>query len=459
MSIKLELNLNQRLILSQKMRQSLSILSLSHEELQEAIQKELLENPFLETVESYNYSIDQTSGAVPFRMFDTFEANKTNFPGPGTDNFLPEQESLKSYVLKQAEMSFFSKKVKAVLPFLISYLDDRAYLNLDLEELAETENIPLDLLSESLKALQSFEPLGVGGRDLKECLLIQLRHKKENSFKAQQIVKYYLPYMKEEKYPYIAGELNISIKETLQLCRLIQSLEPNPARNFSSQPTVFARPDLYIYKQGKDYHVISNKEDMPELKLSYQYKQFIKPGVKLKAEEKQYLKDKTSSAGFFIQAVHHRREQIKKIAYYLIRHQRDFFERGFSHLKPLKMQDLAVEMSVHVSTISRIVNNKYAYTPQGLMALKSFFLKGMTTKTGHSICISQVKKSIRKWIEEENKMEPLSDEHIRKKVLKTLQIDLHRRSIAQYRSSMNIPSIKMRKRAYINSQNFKLLKT
>lgn len=458
MPLKLSFNLTQKLTMSHKMQQSLAVLSLSHEELNQAIQQELLENPLLETVETNNTSLlnKKIPEAPNFRMYDFLEADYRKNKKTGksfSEDFLSEPVSLKSYVLKQVEMSFFPKKVKMLLPVLISYLDDRAYLDLDIEEMSEREKIPLSLLKESLKALQSLEPIGMGGRDLKECLLIQLRHKKEDTTKASLIIKNHLHNIKEKKYQAVAYDLNISLEETVQLCRQIQSLEPNPARNFSSQPTVFIRPDLYIYKQGCDYHVLLNKEDTPELKFSHEYARAIKKGGKLKAQEKKYLSEKTASAQWFIWALQQRQEKIKKMAYRLIEHQKDFFEKGASQIRPLKMQDLADEMGVHVSTISRTVHNKYAHTPQGIIALKYFFQKGLLTGKGESISITRVKEYIKKCIEQENPKQALSDGEIRDKIYEIFRIRLLRRSISQYRSSMGIPSARARRLNFLSSQS------
>lgn len=450
MSLKLEQRLNQKLTMSHRMQQSLSVLSLSHEELNQVIQQELLENPLLEAVESKDLSPSENKKSEPlsFRMYDALESSykKTTDNSKGfIEDFLIEPVSLKSHVLKQVELSFFSRKIKVILPFLISCLDERAYLNLNLEELAETEKIPLTLLKEALSALQSLEPMGLGGRNLEECLLIQLRHKKGNTKKACLIVKNHLKNMKDKKYMAIAHDLNISFEETMELCKLIQSLEPNPARNFSSQPTIFVRPDLYIYKQDQDYHIILNTESIPELRFSHEYAKSIKNTGKLKLQEKKYLNEKTVSAHWFIRAIQQRQEKIKKIAKHLIKHQKDFFEKGTSHLNPLKMQDLADEMAVHVSTISRTVNNKYAYTPQGIIALKCFFQKGLVTEKGTPISITKIKESIKKWIGEEEPNNPLSDAQIRDKVYKKFHIHLLRRSISQYRHSMDIPPLRVRK--------------
>lgn len=451
MPLKLEHRLQQKLTISQKMRQSLYLLSLSHEDLNQAIQQELLENPILETVEKQNLSLpEEDKKAEILRAYDSFsfphthKGEKTNSKSLIEDS-LSEPVSLKSYVLTQVEMSFFSKEVKLLLLLLISYLDERAYLNVDLEDLAKKEHIPLNHLEKALSALQSLEPIGVGGRNLQECLLIQLRHKIEDTSKASLIVKNHLQNLKEKKYMIIAYDLNISLKETIRLCNLIRSLEPNPARNFSSQPTVFIHPDIYIYKQGENYHVILNTDFIPELKISHKYSKNIKPSGHLNSQEKKYIYDKTNSARWFIHAIRQRQEKIKKITNYLIEHQRDFLEKGRHYLKPLKMQDMADDLGVHVSTISRAVNNKYAYTPQGMVTLKHFFEKGLMTNTGELVSVTQIKKSIEQYIKTEDPSHPLSDKQIRDRLYKKFQVSLLRRSISQYRLDMDIPPVKIRK--------------
>ena len=452
MKIKLSQNLSQKLILSQKMQQSLSILSLSHEELRQAIQQELLENPLLEVIENPPAKIkDSIPSSSSFRLdpFASFYDKKNTHPKTFMEDSLTETPSLKSFVLKQVELSAFPKKIKILLTVLISYLDERAYLNLNLEDLALKEKLPLNLLKEALYVLQSLEPAGLGAKNLQECLLIQLRQKKEDTDIAQLIVKNHLHNLKEKKYKTIAYDLNISFKELDRLLKTILSLEPNPGRNFSDKPTVFISPDLYIFKENGSYHIFSNQEDIPQLKLSSTYKESF-GRINFKKEENKYFNEKINSASWFIQSIQQRQERVKQIAYKLIEHQKDFLEKGPDYLKPLRMQDMAEEMSVHVSTISRIVNNKYAYTHRGLISLKSFFQKGIHTHKGAQVSSQVIKRAIKKWIKEEDLSHPLSDEQICKKISKHFHISILRRSIADYRNSLGLPSSRERKKRNLN---------
>ena len=455
MSLKIQQNLNQNLRISHKMQQALSVLSLSHDDLKTAIEKELLENPLLEAVEpdSFHHPSKHIQRAHRHlhNSLESYYEKKNKNSKSSFEDFLTESPSLKSFVLNQVKMSFFSKKIKLVLPLLISYLDDRGYLNLDFKELSSQEQISLSLLKATLKALQSLEPLGLGGRDLKECLLIQLQHRKENTRTATLIIQNHLQNIKDKKYKAIAYDLNISLEELKTGFKIIQSLEPNPGRSFSSQPTVFVRPDLYIYKDNETYSVFLNNEELPHLKLSYEYTKYIKK--KLSSEEKKYFQERKNSAHWFIQSLQQRQEKIKRLAHCLISRQKDFFEKGASHLKPLTMQEIATEMGVHVSTISRTVNNKYAYTNQGVISLKTFFQKGLTTKKGEGISIPVIKKAIKKWIEEEDPQQPFSDKQLKDKLYETFYISLLRRSVSQYRVSMGIPSLTVRKWNFLNSQS------
>ena len=443
--MKLSLNLSQKLILSQRLQQSLSILSLSNEELEDLIQKELLENPFLEKEEAF-FLKDSSK----FRMYDFLESDfrkKSSFKGEeGVKDFSEGEDTLKNHALKQVQQSFYSAKLKEVLNLLISHLDEKAYLRLNLKELSK--NIPQPLIASALKALQSFEPAGIGARSLEECLALQLRRKKAGP-KAEAIARYYLKALKDKKYPYIAGELDLPLEETKQLCREIEKLQPNPAVNFSSEPTFFVRPDLYIYKQGAEYHVIFNTENLSPVRFSQSYLKAVKQSGKLNSQDKKYLRNKTKDARTFVQAIQQRQEQIKKIAYYIIEHQSSFFEEGPAGLKPLTMSDVAAKMSVHVSTVSRTVNNKYAHTPHGLIALKSFFVKGAWTNRGEKVSLNLIKKGIKKWISEEDQKKPLSDEQIKERVSESFHVDLGRRRIAQYRQDLQIESPRARKRKYL----------
>ena len=323
---------SQRLSISFGMQQALNILSLSQEELNQTVQKELLENPFLELkpmqADFSHQNSERAPGPtenIPQESFFSSSYNRAENNRLDTEENLIEPESLKSHVLKQVEMSCFSKSVKAVLPLLISHLDDRGRLNLRFEEIAEKERISYSAWEKAVSALQSLEPLGVGAFSLEDCLLIQLRMKKAPP-QAESIVKNHLHNIKEGKFQRIAFDLNISLEETFRLCRLIQSLEPYPARAFAPSAEICVRPDIYIYKQAGEYKADLNTDDIPELKISRRYERLLKIGKQsLSCREKEYLSEKAAKARWFLQALKLRHEKIKTTASLLAQRQKDFF--------------------------------------------------------------------------------------------------------------------------------------
>ena len=267
----------------------------------------------------------------------------------------------------------------------------------------------------------------------------------------KELILNHLELLKDKKYPYIARELNLKIKEVKRLVEILKSLQPNPAFNFSSEPTVFIRPDIYIYKEKDSFHILFNKENLPSLRISSFYVNCLSQKNILSLEERKYMKNKKKSADFLIQALYLREERIKKITAFIIKHQEEFFHKGFPFLKPLKMTDLAEDLCIHVSTVSRAVNNKYAQTPHGMIALRDFFIKAISSSFINSPSVRKIKESLKKWIEEEDSQDPLYDEDLKARVKKTFKVNLTRRRISQYRLSLNIPKRSIRRLNFLYS--------
>ena len=358
---------------------------------------------------------------------------------------------MKTFLLKQKDQSFYSQEVKNLIELLISYLDEKGYLRVSPEEIAFKNRVSNKKVLKALKALQSFEPWGVGARNLEECLLIQMRQKKIEEPQLKQLISYHLELLKDRKYPYLAQELGVDLKEVKRLSELLKTLQPNPAFNFSTEPTVFVRPDIYIYKKEGSFFVQINKERLPHLRLSPFYLNRLSKKNALSPEEKKYLKTKKQSATFLIHTLYQREERIKQTAQFIIKHQQEFFERGFSFLKPLKMTDLAEELNVNVSTVSRAVNNKYASTLHGMIALRDFFLVASPSYNIDSPSVKKIKTSLKKWIKEEDPLDPLSDDDLKGRLEKTFKVYLTRRRIGQYRLELNIPQKRLRKLNFLYS--------
>ena len=436
--MKLSQQLQQRITINQNLQLNLQMLSFSNEELAEQIQEESLENPLLE-IESYPTSFGYTASSPKKNHLEEAFYSQDH---------LHEPESLKAFLLKQKDQSFYSQEVKGLIELLISYLDERGYLRVSPSELALKNNISFMKILKALKALQSFEPWGVGARNLEECLLIQMKQKKIEEPRLKQLISYHLELLKDKKYPYIARELNTNIEEVKRLSALLRRLQPNPAFNFSFEPTVFLKPDLYIYQKGSSFSVLFNKDSLPQLRVSPFYLNHLCKKSSLRLEEKKYLRNKKKAAEFFLQAIQQRESRLVKVANYIIKHQEEFLYKGFSFIKPLRMIDLAQELGVHVSTVSRATNNKYVSTPQGIIALKDFFVQAIRSPVV-SVSITKINTSIKKWVKEENPLKPLSDESLKKKIQQIFKVDLTRRRVTQYRVSLNIPQARLRKLGFL----------
>ena len=459
--LKTQLKLDQKLSMTTQLQQSIQLLSLNHQEIKDKIQEELLENPVLQTEEdafqkenaetpneenSFEDSIKslqdwaETSKGSSYR---SSSQEKKNF-----EPMISEPVTLKSHLLWQAQISRLSNKDKSILVVLIFDLDERGYLTSSLEEIAQREKLSLDQLKFPLETLQNMDPLGVGARDIKECLMIQARHLEEDTKDMIYIIQDHLEDLKNKNYKNIGACLNISEEEVLDICKIIQSMQPIPAQNFSTQPTEYITPDIYIYKQGNDYKMSLNEDGFPDLRINKNYKKMLNAShPKSREDIKFYIKDKIQAGDWFIRSILQRRETIKKVVTSLIKYQKDFLEHGFLHLKPLILQDVAEDISVHISTVSRVASNKYAYTPQGLIPLKYFFNIGVLNQFGEAISIPVMKYHIKEWVGKEDIKRPLSDRDLANKLSENFKVSLSRRTVAQYRDSIGIPSVNKRKSA------------
>ena len=430
------------------MQQSLNILSLSNEELSEMIQAESLENPLLD-IESGQPRTDR-EGEAPKFMSD----NKKSKEGEGEQlllqDHLSEPENLKTHLLKQKDQSFYKQEIKILIEVLISYLDERGYLRVSPQEIAKKNQVPIRKVLEALKMLQTFEPSGVGARTLEECLLIQIKHKKINEPHLNQLILYHLELLKDRKYPYIATELGVNLKEVNRLTQMLKKLQPNPAFNFSSEPTVFINPDVFIYKKEDSFVALLNKENLPQLSFSSSYLNRLSKKNSLSKEETKYLQNKKKTAEILIQAIQQREDRIKQSVSFIIKYQQAFLKEGFQHLKALKMTDLAKELDIHISTLSRTISNKYAHTPHGILALRDFFTRESLNQSDvNPLSIKRIKHSLKKWIIEENPEFPLCDEALKVRIEKTFNVSVSRRRVAQYRVQLNIPQKKLRRLRFL----------
>lgn len=453
--LKAQLKMSQQLSMTTQLQQSIQLLSLNHQEIKEIVEKELLENPVLQTNEEIADSSPKegATDSLPALQDRDFAQRTSRRPpiksGSQEDyifeNFISEPTTFKQHLMWQTQISSFSEYKKSLIAFLIFNLDDRGYLPTSLEELSQKEKIPFKKLEEALFALQDMDPVGVGARHIQECLILQACQQKENVKELILIIKNHLNDLKNKEYKKISSCLNLSEEELTYCCSVIQSMEPIPARNFSHQPVEYLTPDVYIYKQDGEYKILLNEEGIPQLRLSAHYQKMLHNARHQNAEMKKYIKEKLQGGSWFIRSLLQRQETIRKVIQSVVKHQKEFLDKGFLHLKPLILQDVAEDISVHISTVSRVTSNKYVQTPQGLIPLKFFFNAGILNRRGQSISIVLIKYHIKSWINQENPQKPLSDRNILERLRREFDIDLSRRTVAQYRDSLGISSALKRK--------------
>lgn len=451
MDLKLNIAQKQKLILTQIMQQSINVLQMSAYDLREYIEKEFEENPILEAdfnlIESKdNIDNTQLSKYLNDRYDENYNYQHNNEDEASVFNFISDKKSLKDYLYEQLGEIKSDIKIKKVVSYMIESLDSRGYLENTLEEICSDLGIDEEKVQNALEILQSLEPCGIGARDLKECLLIQLKNKGILDEIIKEIVLKYLEYIADCKYNYIAKELKITPKEVQAYGDIIKSLEPKPSRGYyTGEEVKFIIPDAYIVKIGDKYNVIMNKDIIPNITINNLYKQEILNGKNKK--EVEYVKEKVNDAMGLINDIEQRNNTILKLLECIVKKQKAYFENGQEYLKPMTLRDLADEMALHESTVSRAIKDKYILTSRGTVKIKDLFCNGIVSSgiNGEGVSTNTIKNKIKQLIQLENKNKPLSDQAICD-LLKKEHIDISRRTVAKYREELGIKSSSKRKR-------------
>ena len=451
MDLKLNIAQKQKLILTQIMQQSINVLQMSAYDLREYIEKEFEENPILEAdfnlIESKdNIDNTQLSKYLNDRYDENYNYQHNNEDEASVFNFISDKKSLKDYLYEQLGEIKSDIKIKKVVSYMIESLDSRGYLENTLEEICSDLGIDKEKVQNALEILQSLEPCGIGARDLKECLLIQLKNKGILDEIIKEIVLKYLEYIADCKYNYIAKELKITPKEVQAYGDIIKSLEPKPSRGYyTGEEVKFIIPDAYIVKIGDKYNVIMNKDIIPNITINNLYKQEILNGKNKK--EVEYVKEKVNDAIGLINDIEQRNNTILKLLECIVKKQKAYFENGQEYLKPMTLRDLADEMALHESTVSRAIKDKYILTSRGTVKIKDLFCNGIVSSgiNGEGVSTNTIKNKIKQLIQLENKNKPLSDQAICD-LLKKEHIDISRRTVAKYREELGIKSSSKRKR-------------
>lgn len=456
-SYGMHLEQSQKLIMTPELRQAIQLLQYSSMELMEYIQNELEENPTLELNEERDGEVveeEQEEKQQEIDWENYFQDNQSGDEERGfrevrdcsaLQNWLCNENTLYEYLILQLNLSTGNRKDICIGTYLIGTIDDNGYLTATVEEISRELHMPVERVESTLQLIQSFEPAGVGARDLTECLLLQLRYLEKDEPLLEKIITDYLPEIADGKMAKVAEELDISLKELQEMVDVIATLDPKPGRRFGRKNDVrYLIPDVFVEKAGDDFVVILNDVVTPHLSISNYYQKVIK-NRSADSDALKFIEDKLNSAVWLIRSIEQRRMTIYKVTESIVKFQRDFFEHGVRYMRPLILKDVANDVGIHESTVSRATTNKYVQTPHGLFELSFFFTSGLDNLSGTGVSSEAVKKMIEDLVKQENAKKPYSDQKIAE-ILKEKGIEISRRTVAKYRDELHIPSSSKRKR-------------
>ena len=468
---RLHTKLVQKLILTPSLQQAIKLLPMSTLELSDLLNQEMVENPLLEEVPTEELQpAEQQQAEKPepekpaTEKADNWDdADYEYFFGdylddgyrsrqpsevkelPPIENTLSTTGSLSDHLLWQLSLQTSDDKLREIGRAIIGNLDDDGYLVASVEEVAAMGEWPVTDVERALQHLQTFDPIGVAARDLQECLWLQIRHIGLEGTPSEKIVTEHLRLFQNHQVPEIARKLGMSIEDLKEHIEIIRNLDPKPGSRYNPTQSQYVIPDVYIVKIEDQYVAALNEEGLPQLRISPVYRRLLdKSGQESNDETRAYVKDKFRSALWLIKSVDQRQKTIHKVATSIINFQREFLDHGIEYLRPLVLRDVANDIGMHESTVSRVVNNKYMHTPQGVFEMKYFFHSGISSSYGESVSSVTIKQRIRKIIENEDPRKPLSDSKI-VSILQKEGLMLARRTIAKYREELKIPTSNQRK--------------
>jgi RNA polymerase sigma-54 factor len=472
--LKLNLRVAQKQILTPGLVQMVSVLALNRLELREMINQEMIANPVLEELseeptQTDNYSdetflknetekVPEKEAPNPFDEFDvgTFFKDYLDTGGdgglsqerevserPSFEKFLSSPAGLTDHLAWQLSVTICSDSVREIVENIIGNLDENGYLTASTEELAQNGKYSQDDLEDAVAVVQEFDPIGVGTRDLRECLLLQLKAFDPQNTLAQQIVSDHLKQVQANQLKEIARALNRPLDIVKHAIDAIKKLDPRPGLRYNKTEPRLVEPDVYFRKVDDQWQVFLNEDDMPQLRLSPTYRRLLTRDAADK-DVRNYVKERFTAAIQLMKNIEQRKHTILRVCQSIIARQGDFLDRGPDELKPMMIKEVAEEVGVHPSTVSRAVASKYAHTPQGVMELRSFFSEAVNGPEGGGMSLLTLKRLVKKMIDEEDASKPLTDEQIAKK-LDENGIHVTRRTVAKYREDMRIPSTHQRR--------------
>jgi RNA polymerase sigma-54 factor len=508
---KLNLRLSQRLIMTPSLQQAIKLLQMTKLELQEEITQELTENPLLEEGEGPGETTEdaerlegddatpqeaegETSAApaeavpagseaapaaeapVPPAEAPAAEAEKEpdsfdeidyesyfqdymdlsyrpqapseEVEARPLDAVLSRPQSLADHLLWQLDMGALSARQKEIAQAIIGNIDDAGYLEASFEEIAAMGPYTLDEVESALHRVQDFDPPGVAARDVRECLLLQIAFHDMEGTPAESIVRDHFDLLQARKFRDLAQALQLPLDETMAVVESIRHLDPKPGKKYNAQSGAYVIPDVYVLKIDKGYTIVLNEEGLPRLRISPFYRRLIdRNNPEATPETREYAREKFRSAFRLIKSLEERQRTIYKVAKSIVKHQEGFLDHGYEHMRPLILRDVADDIGMHESTVSRVVNHKYMHTPRGLFEMRFFFHSGLASDGGDEVSSLTVKERIKKAVAEEDAQSPLSDAAI-VQMLSREGLRIARRTIAKYREELRIPSSNERRQGF-----------
>lgn len=480
LELRQSLKLAQKLVMTPQLRQAIKLLQLGRLELTEALQAEIEQNPMLEEAPPLEQKENNPESLSAAEVVDTSEPLVTGqVKGDGTENvpdtnwedyannfdadfsfaretppadapsqfdFISSAPGLEQFLQWQLTHLKLDEQDTHITNFILGNLDGHGFLDADINDIVAYCECTEEEAEGALRIVQSLDPAGVAARDIREALLLQLDRLGYYDTLPYQIVDQHMSLLETKNYMLLARQTGATIRKVTDAVAIIQELTPYPGNEYSNEQTNYITPDVYIYKIDDEFVIQLNDDGLPRLQVSKEYIHLLKQRKQLPAESRGYLRENKRNAEWFIRSIEQRQRTIYKVMESLLKFQRDFFEHGASAMKPLILRDVAEDIGMHESTVSRVTSNKYAHTPQGIYELKYFFSTAVATTNGDTVAAEAIKNRIRQLVAQEDPAKPLSDNKI-SQMLAEENIKVARRTVAKYRDQMKILPVKHRRKA------------
>lgn len=433
-----------KLVMTNELRQAISILQYSTHELLSFIEEQQLENPLLEVKDKKINDVQKSAKSeTDYEKVADWKTYDGDYMSP-LDYVSKSEASLQDHLFNQIRFMPLNDAEKKIIQYFVDSLDENGYFTGDLEEVASHFSITEEMAIYCLHFLQSLDPVGIGARSLQECLLIQLRKLDHRNNVAETIVESYLTMFANKKWKEIAKALSISLEEVQSVADLIQTLQPKPGAIYNNDPLTYISPDAFIELIDGQFFITMNDHLLPNLTVSRHYQDLLKKATDETSQK--YVQQKHQQILWLLKSINQRQQTLLKVTEAIAKYQEDFFKFGYDYLKPLTLKEIAADIDMHESTVSRVTTQKYVQTPRGLFELKYFFSSSLKSEGGTNASSLSVKELIKKIVDQENKQKPLSDQKIVAVLEKDHSIEVSRRTVTKYREELNIPSSAKRKR-------------